>query len=61
MSNQRTFGRLVPECKERGIGRTKAFDLAAKGILETFRIGNARYVTLRSLDSLPEKAKEEAL
>ena len=42
-----TFGRLVPECKKRGIGRTAAFELAAKGILETFTIGTGRYVKLK--------------
>jgi hypothetical protein len=58
MTDKKTFGRLVPECKARGIGRTVAFDLVNRGLLETFTIGKARYVKLDSLDSLPEKLKE---
>lgn len=61
MSEQKTFGRLIPECKARGIGRTKAFELVANGVLDTFTIGKARYVKLKSLDSLPERAKTETL
>ena len=57
-TNKQTFGRLVPECKKRGIGRTVAFDLVNKGLLETFTIGKARYVKLDSLDSLPERTEE---
>ena len=54
-----TFGRLVPECKKRGIGRTVAFELAAKGVLETFTIGTGRYVKLDSLRTLPERLNNQ--
>jgi hypothetical protein len=61
MTEQKTFGRLVPECKKRGIGRTTAFELAAKGILETFTIGTGRYVYMDSLRTLPERLKNQNL
>lgn len=59
MTDQITFGRLVPECKKRGIGRTVAFELAAKGLLETFTIGTGRYVKLDSLRTLPERLNKQ--
>ena len=59
MTEQRTFGRLVPECKNRGIGRTVAFELVAKGLLETFTIGTSRYVDLDSLRTLPERLNKQ--
>lgn len=51
----RTFGPLVEVCKANGIGRSVAFELASKGVLETFKIGNKRYVTLSSIESLPQR------
>jgi hypothetical protein len=45
----------VETCKAHGIGRTVAFELAASGILKTFRIGTRRYVHLDSLRTLPER------
>ncbi|TWT22187.1 excisionase [Luteimonas wenzhouensis] len=45
----------MPECTKRGIGRTKAYELANAGLLETFSIGTKRYVFLDSLLSLPER------
>lgn len=61
MTEQKTFGRLVPECKKRGIGRTTAFELAARGTLETFTIGTGRYVYLDSLRTLPERLIKQSL
>lgn len=56
-----TFGPLVPTCKEHGIGRTKAFELAANGMLDTFKIGTRRYVKLDSLRSLPQRLSKSEL
>lgn len=53
-----TYGPLDKVCKSNGICRTVAFDLAARGILETFKIGNRRYVYLDSVRTLPERLKE---
>ncbi|UGB39718.1 hypothetical protein [Frateuria soli] len=50
---------LVEACRQHGIGRTKAFELAAAGTLETFTIGSRRYVRLDSLRALPERLKAE--
>jgi hypothetical protein len=49
----RPFAGLVQECARRDIGRTTAFDLANKGLIETFKIGGRRFVYLDSLDTLP--------
>jgi hypothetical protein len=46
---------LVEACGEHGISRTVAFDLARKGLLDTFTIGARRYVRLESLRTLPER------
>jgi len=54
-SEQREFRPFIPECAKRGIGRTKAYELANAGLLETFCIGAKRYVYLDSLLSLPER------
>ncbi|WP_222434226.1 hypothetical protein [Luteimonas wenzhouensis] len=54
-SEHREFGPFIPECTKRGIGRTKAYELANAGLLETFSIGTKRYVFLDSLLSLPER------
>jgi hypothetical protein len=50
-----TFGPLVPTCRAHGIGRTKAFELAAAGLLDSFTVGTKRYVLLESLRTLPER------
>lgn len=47
------FGPLVQVCAQHGIGRTRAFELARAGLLETFYIGTKRYVYLESLARLP--------
>jgi len=54
-SEQRDFRPFIPECTKRGIGKTKAYELANAGLLETFAIGTKRYVYLDSLLSLPER------
>ncbi len=43
-----------------GIGRTKTYDLIAKGQLETISIGGRRLVTLRSIDDLVNGALNES-
>lgn len=61
-SDRRAFASLVETCREYGISRTIAFELAARGDLETFTIGRRRYVKLESLRTLPERlaAREAA-
>jgi hypothetical protein len=50
---------LVEAAALNGIGRTKAFELAAAGIIETFTIGTRRYAVLESIRTLPERMKSE--
>lgn len=50
-----TYQPLVPGCRAFGIARSKAFELAKSGKLETFKIGARRYVYLDSLRTLPER------
>ena len=52
------YGGLVDECARRGIGRTTAFELASKGLLDTFQIGRKRMVYIASLESLPTRLIE---
>lgn len=54
-SNSPTYKPLVTACQEHGICRSVAFELARKGLLETFAIGKRRYVYLDSLRTLPER------
>lgn len=58
----REFGPFVAECNKRGIGRTKAYELDASGLLETFTIGSKRFVYIDSLLTLPQRlqGQEEA-
>lgn len=53
--DRRAFAPLVETCRDYGISRTIAFELAARGDLETFTIGRRRYVKLDSLRTLPER------
>lgn len=55
LNEQRDFRPFIPECTKRGIGKTKAYELANAGLLETFPIGSKRYVYLDSLLSLPAR------
>ena len=54
-----TYGPLVEVCKAHGIGRTTAFSLAARGLLETFQLGTRRLVYLESVRTLPERLKAQ--
>jgi hypothetical protein len=54
-----TYGPLVPTCAAYGIGRTKAFELAASGTIETFTIGSKRLVIIESLRTLPQRLKAQ--
>jgi hypothetical protein len=49
------FAPLVTACAQNGVSRSVAFELARRGVLETFRINSRRYVMLSSLRSLPER------
>lgn len=59
-SEQREFRPFIPECTKRGIGKTKAYELADAGILETVKIGSKRFVYLDSLLTLPQRLAERA-
>lgn len=54
-STQREFGPFIPECTKRGVGKTRAYELANDGLLETFCIGSKRYVYIDSLLTLPQR------
>lgn len=59
-NGQRDFRPFLPECAKVGIGRSKAYELANAGLLETVNIGHKRYVYLDSLYTLPARlAKSE--
>ena len=51
----RDFRPFIPECAKVGIGRSKAYQLANAGLLETVRIGKCRYIYLDSLYTLPQR------
>lgn len=53
------FGPLVTECARRGIGRTVAFELARRGLIDTFVIGKKRMVKIASLESLPDRLQQQ--
>lgn len=55
VATPRPYGALVAECAKRGIGRTVAFELRRKNLIETFHIGAKPYVFLDSLDTLHER------
>lgn len=59
-SEQRDYRPFIPECVKRGIGKTKAYELANAGLLETFPIGTRRFVYIDSLLTLPQRLKEAA-
>lgn len=58
---QATFYPLVKYCAAHGICRSIAFDLAAAGVLDTFLIGNRRYVMLASMKALPNTIRHRQL
>lgn len=57
-SELRDFGPFIPECNKKGVGKTKAYELANAGLLETFQIGSKRYIYLDSLLTLPQRLQE---
>lgn len=59
-ASPRPFEAMVPACAKRGIGRTVAFDLQRKGLIETFHIGSKSYVFIDSLDTLHERLPKRA-
>lgn len=59
-AEQREFGPFIPECAKRGIGKTRAYELAAAGLLETFQLGSKRYIFIDSLLSLPSRLQDRA-
>lgn len=58
---QREFRPFIPECARVGIGRSKAYQLADDGLLETVLIGRRRFVYLDSLYSLPQRVGQAGL
>lgn len=58
---QREFRPFIPECAKVGIGRSKAYELADEGLLETVLIGRRRFVYLDSLYSLPERVGRQTV
>ena len=59
-TNDPAYGPLVTSCADHGISRTVGFELARKGLLETFTIGTRRYVMLASLRDLPQRLQAHA-
>lgn len=51
---------LVPACAANGISKTRAYQLASSGELETVLIGVRRYVLLESLRTLPSRLAKAA-
>lgn len=49
------YGSLVAVCAAHDISRSVAFELARKGLLDTFTIGARRYVYTESVRTLPER------
>ena len=54
-STKPAFAPFIPTCREHGISKTLAYELARDGLLNTFTIGRARYVLTDSLRTLPER------
>ena len=50
-----SYGPLIPTCAAYGIKRTRAYEYAANGLLETFLISGRRFVRIESLETLPER------
>lgn len=46
---------FVDACREHGISRTVAYELANAGKIETFLLGTRRYVIMESLRTLPDR------
>lgn len=56
----RDYGPFVKECAKRGIGKSKAYQLANDGLLAFDYVGKTRVVYLDSLLSLPQRLKQAA-
>lgn len=54
-NTERDYRPFIPECTKRGIGKTRAYELADAGLLETFCIGRKRFIYLDSLLTLPHR------
>lgn len=54
----RDYGPFVKECAKRGIGKSRAYQLANDGLLDTDYVGKSRVVYLDSLLTLPKRLKE---
>lgn len=54
------FWPLVPACASQGISKTRAYQLAASGAIETVLLGCRRYVLVDSLLSLPRRLAAQA-
>lgn len=57
----REFRPFIPEVTKCGIGKTTAYELVEKGLIETFLIGRRRYIYLDSLAALPERLKSQQI
>ncbi|MNC13731.1 hypothetical protein D3C81_1790410 [compost metagenome] len=55
MAFEVAYGPLVDVCKAHGISRTRAFQYARDGLLETFPMGNRTFVYVSSVHTLPER------
>jgi len=55
-----TYRPFIEACREYGISRTVAYELANDGLLDTFKLGAKRYVMLESLRTLPDRLREAA-
>jgi hypothetical protein len=53
-----TYAPLVETCAAHGISRTKAFEFANQGLLDTFLLGRRKYVYLQSVRTLPQRMAE---
>lgn len=54
-SNSVPYLPLLDAIRSVGIGKTKAYELMAQGLIETFLIGTKRYIVMASLYDLPNK------
>lgn len=59
-TNERDYRPFIPECTKRGIGKTKAYELADAGLLDTFLIGKKRFIYLDSIAALPGRLAERS-
>lgn len=57
----REFRPFVEACARVGLGRSKSYQLAAQGLIETVLIGRRRFVYLDSLYSLPERVGRQTV